>query len=442
MKKKNVFLVLTVTIALALALTLVQGFMHFIPMRKLGGHTSEVKPVELTFSNYYEGAYQDYLNEKAKESGGFREFFIRCYNQMLYSGFNIVSNEHVVEGLNKEYYLLWYLGESRGDQMLKYFPDEDSAKSVARKNVEKTMVLIDSLKNHGTEFLFVFAPTKPAVYPEFMPDGYRDSIASFSLEEYYIKLFDEKGINYIDFYSYFKTIKDSFPYPLYTRYGTHWSESTIPMVADSIMRKIESITGYDLPTVECVDWNFTDQYSGHDDELETSMNLLFPVKKPELPRPVTALSDTIGKDKPNLLAVGDSYFIQLWESSFVKAFANWDYWHYNRDIYSSNPKYNWQKVDNLEDVFDVICDADIVLAVSTAPNFYEYMFGFCDMTLEMMRNGGLSMEKQVELMINKIKQIPDWYEGVVKQAEERNITVEEALYDNALYTVKKLSAKQ
>ena len=69
MKKKNVFLVLTVTIALALALTLVQGFMHFIPMRKLGGHTSEAKPVELTFSNYYEGAYQDYLNEKATGRG-------------------------------------------------------------------------------------------------------------------------------------------------------------------------------------------------------------------------------------------------------------------------------------------------------------------------------------------------------------------------------------
>lgn len=442
MKKKRFFIVQTTIIAVVFALILAQGFTHFVPMRPLGGFTDKAKPVKLTFSHYYKGAYQEYLNERAKETGGFREIFIRCYNQLLYSGFNIVSNEHIVEGLNKEYYLLWYLCESKGEILSGTFPTIDSAKNVARRNVEKTLVMVDSLKNHGADFLFVFAPTKPAVYPEFMPDGYRDSISPFSMEEYYIELFKENGINHIDFFSYFKSIKDSFPYPLYPRYGTHWAESTVPMVADSIMRKIESITSFDLPTVECADWNITDQYSRQDGELENSMNLLFPVKKPMLPCPITTLSDTIGKDKPDILIVGDSYFVQIQGSSFVDAFENWDYWSYNRDIYSSNPKYNWRKVENLEDVFDVICNADIVLSIFTAPNFYEYMFGFCDMTLEMMRNGGLSMEKQIELMINQIKGNPKWFDAVKKQAEERNITLEEALHNNAVYQIKTIRAKQ
>lgn len=438
MKKKRFFIVQTTIIAVVFALILAQGFTHFIPMRPLGGFTGKADPVELTFANYYDGTYQEYLNKKTKESGGFREFFIRSYNQMLYSGFNIVTNENVVEGLNREYYLLWYLRESKGDLLRTVFPTVDSAKIVARKNVEKTLVMVDSLKNHGTDFLFVFAPTKPAVYPEFMPDGYRDSILPFSMEEYYIELFKEYGINHIDFLSYFKSIKDSFPYPLYPRYGTHWAESTVPMVADSIMRKIESITGFDLPTVECADWNITDQYSRQDGELENSMNLLFPVRKPMLPCPIITLSDTIGKEKPNILIVGDSYFVQIQGSSFVDAFENWDYWSYNRDSYSSNPKYNLRKVENLEDAFDVICNADIVLSVFTAPNFYDYMCGFCNVTLEMMRNGGLSMEKQIELMIKKIEQDPVWLESVKKQAEEKGITLEEALYNNAVYTIKVL----
>lgn len=239
MKKKRFFIVQTTIIAVVFALILAQGFTHFIPMRPLGGFTGKADPVELTFANYYDGTYQEYLNKKTKESGGFREFFIRSYNQMLYSGFNIVTNENVVEGLNREYYLLWYLRESKGDLLRTVFPTVDSAKIVARKNMEKTLVMVDSLKNHGTDFLFVFAPTKPSVYPEFMPDEYRDSISPFSMEEYYIELFKEYGINHIDFLSYFKSIRDSFPYPLYPRYGTHWAESTIPMVADSIMRKIE-----------------------------------------------------------------------------------------------------------------------------------------------------------------------------------------------------------
>lgn len=438
MKKKRFFIVQTTIIAVVFALILAQGFTHFIPMRPLGGFTGKAEPVELTFANYYDGTYQEYLNKKTKESGGFREFFIRSYNQMLYSGFNIVTNENVVEGLNREYYLLWYLRESKGDLLRTVFPTVDSAKIVARKNVEKTLVMVDSLKNHGTDFLFVFAPTKPSVYPEFMPDEYRDSISPFSMEEYYIELFKEYGINHIDFLSYFKSIRDSFPYPLYPRYGTHWAESTIPMVADSIMRKIESITGFDLPTVECADLNITDQYSRQDRELENAMNLLFPVRKPMLPCPITTLSDTIGKDKPNILIVGDSYFVQIQGSSFVDAFENWDYWSYNRDSYSSNPKYNLRKVENLEDAFDVICNADIVLSVFTAPNFYDYMCGFCNVTLEMMRNGGLSMEKQIELMIKKIEQDPVWLESVKKQAEEKGITLEEALYNNAVYTIKVL----
>lgn len=438
MKKKRFFIVQTTIIAVVFALILAQGFTHFIPMRPLGGFTGKADPVELTFANYYDGTYQEYLNKKTKESGGFREFFIRSYNQMLYSGFNIVTNENVVEGLNREYYLLWYLRESKGDLLRTVFPTVDSAKIVARKNVEKTLVMVDSLKNHGTDFLFVFAPTKPAVYPEFMPDGYRDSILPFSMEEYYIELFKEYGINHIDFLSYFKSIRDSFPYPLYPRYGTHWAESTIPMVADSIMRKIESITGFDLPTVECADLNITDQYSRQDRELENAMNLLFPVRKPMLPCPITTLSDTIGKAKPNILIIGDSYFVQIQGSSFVDAFENWDYWSYNRDSYSSNPKYNLRKVENLEDAFDVICNADIVLSVFTAPNFYDYMCGFCNVTLEMMRNGGLSMEKQIELMIKKIEQDPVWLESVKKQAEEKGITLEEALYNNAVYTIKVL----
>ena len=438
MKKKRFFIVQTTIIAVVFALILAQGFTHFIPMRPLGGFTGKAEPVELTFANYYDGTYQEYLNKKTKESGGFREFFIRSYNQMLYSGFNIVTNENVVEGLNREYYLLWYLRESKGDLLRTVFPTVDSAKIVARKNVEKTLVMVDSLKNHGTDFLFVFAPTKPSVYPEFMPDEYRDSISPFSMEEYYIELFKEYGINHIDFLSYFKSIRDSFPYPLYPRYGTHWAESTIPMAADSIMRKIESITGFDLPTVECADLNITDQYSRQDRELENAMNLLFPVRKPMLPCPITTLSDTIGKAKPNILIIGDSYFVQIQGSSFVDAFENWDYWSYNRDSYSSNPKYNLRKVENLEDAFDVICNADIVLSVFTAPNFYDYMCGFCNVTLEMMRNGGLSMEKQIELMIKKIEQDPVWLESVKKQAEEKGITLGEALYNNAVYTIKVL----
>ena len=48
------------------------------------------------------------------------------------------------------------------------------------------------------------------------------------------------------------------------------------------------------------------------------------------------------------------------------------------------------------------------------------------------------MEKKIELMIKKIEQDPVWLESVKKQAEEKGITLEEALYNNAVYTIKVL----
>ena len=39
-----------------------------------------------------------------------------------------------------------------------------------------------------------------------MPQKYQEQISDFSLEEYYIELFEENDIPHIDFLSYFKDI--------------------------------------------------------------------------------------------------------------------------------------------------------------------------------------------------------------------------------------------
>lgn len=419
-----------------LMLILVQGFTHFIPFKVLGGHVESTENVDLSFKTYLNGSYQDFLTERAKEKGGFREFFIRSYNQAMFNCFREISNDNVIEGENKEFFLKMYLEESTGGKLLSYHPSIDSAKRCAEINVEKTLVLIDSLRKHGTAFFFVFAPTKPAVYPECIPEKYQKTIVDFSMQEYYVQLFKEKGIPHIDFTSYFKSIKDSVSYPLYTRLGTHWSRATLPLVGDTIMKKMAAVSGLDLPSFECVDMNPTCHYDGADYELEGLMNLLFPFRNPEAPRPVTTLSDTIGKDKPHLLVIGDSYFVQLENSPFVNAFSSWDYWKYNRDIVSSNPCYCWQNVNRLPEAYDVLEQADIVMAIITAPYIYEYMWGFCETASRLFQQrGNLSVEERVAMIIQEIQGNPEWLESVKQQAEKEGLTFEENLRRNAIYVL-------
>lgn len=411
-------------------------------MKRLNGFTVTTQRPELTWANFATGDYQNDMEHYISENFGFREFFIRLYNQFTYSCFHQINNDNIKEGSNHELFLTMYLDEITGKLLRKNYNDVETAKAEARKNVTATMRLVDTLKNHGTDFLFVFAPSKTALFPELIPEEYQSQVIDFSLEEYYIQLFKENNIPHIDFLSYFQSLKGNFPYPLYTRTGTHWSESTIPMVADSLYRKLEEISGYKLPSINYIDSNPSKIYSIQDGELEASMNLLFPLRKPEVPRPKFALADTIGTDKPNLLVVGDSYFIQLLYSCFVDAFHQWDFWKYNRDIVSSNKNYSGKEVKWLPEAQQVLEEADIVMAIFTAPTLYKYMYGFATSAVDLYAIDPSSEEETLNRMVERIKSDEQWMQVIERQAKEKNITIEENIVRNAKYVIEQEKKKQ
>ena len=125
----------------------------------------------------------------------------------------------------------------------------------------------------------------------------------------------------------------------------------------------------------------------------------------------------------------------LEKSCFLEAFSSWNYLKYNDYIISSNPKYNWKKIGYLPEAYDLIEDADIVMALFTAPMMYEYMFGFPEMAMRLLSKGSLCDEEKIEMMMQVICDEPQWYEAVVKQAKERGLTIEENLRRNAIYTI-------
>ena len=431
--KNRICAILCLLTMLGFVLMFVQMQWRPFNIKPLEGYTTTTDKPELTRASFASGDYQSDIEQFISENFGFREFFIRLYNQYSYSLFRKINNDNITEGKDRELFLNMYLDDITGQTLWDYYPSIEDAKAAARKNVQETQRLIDTLKQFDIDFLFIFAPSKTAVYPEKMPQRYLEQMSNFSLEEYYIELFKENDIPHIDFLNYFKAIKDTVAYPLYTRTGTHWAESTIPFVSDSILHRIEDITGYDLAEIRYVDQHLTKKYSYLDSELEASMNLLFPYPKPALPQPVVELSDTLTKDRPNLLVVGDSYANQLVYSTFGKAFNNWDWWAYNRDIHSSRERFKWRRLKEEFDAVTVLQEADIVMAVFTAPMFYDYMFEFPRTAQELLDKGYFNEEEAMETVIKMIQDDPQWYEGVVKQAEERNITIEESLTMNARY---------
>lgn len=440
MNKKH-FLIQFVCIFTVLTAILLQGFTHVVKMKPLSGYIPDEQPVELTFKTYYDGSFQNYLTDHAKRNSGFREVCIRSYNQCLFSLFSKSTNDNLILGKNKEMYLKMYLDEVTGKNFKNTYGSEEYFKVRAQQDIEKTLVLIDSLRNHGTAFLFVEAPSKTWVYPEYMPQEYQDSIMPFSIQDYYTQLFKENNIPHIDFLSYFKSLKGKTEYPLYTRYGTHWAESTIPFVADSVLTKIGSLIGQEMPHIVCVDENLSTHYSKQDGEIENLMNLLLPIRKPAVPKPIMALSD-ITLRKPNILAIADSYFIQLQESVFADAFDRCDYWKYNDEVITKDIQF-LGKVAFYPDVYKVIDEVDLILVITTSVHGYDYMYGFCETAQNaFVERDAESTEKQIQGIIQRIKSSPEWLESVKQQAVERGIDLEEMLRLNAIYAIEMDKQKQ
>lgn len=434
MKKQKYYIIQFACIFALLLAVMLQGFTKTVKMKPLNGYTSETDKVDFCFNTYYDGSYQDYLTRQAKENTGFREFFIRNYNQVCYSCFNIVTNKTIVKGYNHELFLKPYIDEITGKHLEKNYDDVAAAKSAARKNLDATLRFIDTLHKYNKDFLFVFAPSKAAVYPEKMPKIYQRQISDFSLEEYYIELFKENNIPHIDFYNYFKAIKDTVPYPLYTRYASHWAEWTIPMVADSIMRKMETFGNYKLPTLQRINQNVSSVYCYFDHELELTANLLFPCPKPAIPNPIVTLNDTLDANPPKLFVVGDSYFDQLLQSPFVKAFHQWDFWRYGKIAYSSKG-YEQFPVEELIDSRIPLVEADIVMVIETAPLIYNYMYGLHHFAYDMLHNSQHYQEERIQKMMKSIQSNAEWYDAVVRQAEDLGLTVDENLRRNAIYVL-------
>lgn len=73
------------------------------------------------------------------------------------------------------------------------------------------------------------------------------------------------------------------------------------------------------------------------------------------------------------------------------------------------------------------------MAVFTAPMLYDYMFGFTQTAQELLEKGYFNEEEALETVTKMIVSDSVWYDKVVKQAEQLNITTEECIDINVRY---------
>jgi len=321
MKNKIIHIIIITIFSFILIFPSIQGNFKLIKEPLLGGYVPEKKIPKLNSKTFFSEKYQKKAEQYAKYKYGYRAYFIRLYNQYKFSLYKKMNlREGLVYGKNGYLFGQYYIDSHFG----KDFIGKDSI----NKKIEKLKLIKDTLEKENKHILTIIASSKGTFFEEYIPDKFKKN-KTLSNYQYYVKKFKEENINFIDFNSYFLKIKGKKEYPLYPKYGVHWSIYGGTIVADSLISYIENQLKIDLPDVINEKFEIK-KGSSRDIDTENSLNLFFKLDDVDYAYP-TVQYDKKNKDTLTVLVVGDSFFYSINNQNLLSnEFYDSEFWYYNK----------------------------------------------------------------------------------------------------------------
>ena len=422
-----------------LFLPMVQSYFNIFPERQLDGAFVEMPKPNVTMKAIMNETVQDSITAYCTEQTGFRKTLIRLNNQFLHSVFRKDATKGFVTGkdgvLFEESYILSYTGQT--------FVGKEKVDDVS----SRLKLVQDMLAARNVTLLTVFAPGKASFYPELIPDYYLDRANPTNNYKEYVNDFDSIGVNYIDFNRYFFNMKDTATKAIYCNLGAHWTIYAASLAMDSLAGYMEAKTGKKHAHLSFDGFTVSDSLINQDDDIYKSMNLMFPMKHNRIDNPILKFNDGY---KPKVLSISDSYWWTVWAYNVAipqNIFSDGGFWFYNRTIYPErNPIQNVDEVNYRQEIEQ----QEFVLLVTTEATNHLYPFDFCNRYLTSFDDAFASKspddydatdsiyaayrQKMIDSIKEEIKANPEWYENVKNQALEKNISEDESIEANAIYT--------
>jgi hypothetical protein len=276
----------------------------------------------------------------------------------------------------------------------------------------------------------VLEPGKASFYPEYIPSMYTDQKTGPSTYELYRQKATGLGIDFIDLQQYFLIMKPGSEYPLFPRYGTHWSVFGMRFAEDSLLRLIEKRRTITLTEVRVNSMETSTKPRDTDDDVIRTMNLLFQLKGEKLASPVYSFDTAHPGDKPMVLVVADSYYWNIFNTGIPKyIFANQAFWYFNTAVYPDNyyePTYTRDL-----DLRNEVEKQDVIFLMVTERFIHKFDWTFIDKLYALYTPAWL--KDPVYDNINMIMETESWYTDLIIKAEKKDTTLENVLYEEGKY---------
>lgn len=426
--KKIIYIVLIVF----LCFPALQSMLKIFPEKPLNGSYELPDKPQLKVKTWFNDDFQEKYNSYLDQTISFRPFLVRINNQIAFSLFDTALANGVIIGKNNCLFEKNYIDECQG----KNFVGEQKIKA----EVEKAKYIQQKLAENNQHLIIVLAPGKGTYFPEYIPDKYLNPGKDYPTNyKSYRKHLTESGINLIDFNSWFKSMKDTSRYPLYTKAGIHWSSYGVALSVDSLVHYMEKQAGIDMVDFGWDKLDLTRKARDTDDDIARGMNLLFPLNNGLMAYPHLTYKEGTGKVKPNVIVVADSYYWCILGTGIAaRLFNENEFWYYNQEVYSSS----WQGSKKFTEInkTDEIKKPNFIIVLFTDANLYRFPYNFFDDVINAFKSPSVPVSNLTENKEQKIRKImddilasPQWKAEVQKKADKKKVSFETMLRGDATW---------
>lgn len=416
MKNKLLYIILFALLISFLFLPMIQE--HYKPFKSkpLNGVNFVTEFPELSFETFSNGKYQSQLEKYTSENFGFREFVIRLYNQYIWSCYHKTYSHFLIPGKGNWLFYTEAVNDYYGTEQKKWYKTPENAKDWFDKNTKLMCQLRNVLKEYDIEFLSFMAPSKPFVYPEHLPEREKDT-TTINAMEYYDKSLTEAGFPHIEMTKWFKTMRDTLPYPVFPNMDMHW-QFTAVYGYDSLFRLMNSLNDFGIPKIK---YGKPKPYFDDFQNDEATLNLMFPIKNKNTDYKLDVeIECNENCRKPKVLFVGDSFIWGLDEHlPWDQLMDDIEILFYNSSVFKGfdRTKYKKEDINLLRDILR----ADYVVFYTSGHQWYRASYDFVEEALLALCVSDSVMEAET-----------------IRIADSLNISKEEALQKikNGPYIVK------
>lgn len=398
MKNKICYILAFITLAF-FAVIFIQGKAHIFKPKELNGVYYTPKAPEFTFESYCDGSMQKSIDDYLRYNFGFREVFIRFYNQYIWDFYKKALNKTIIVGKDNWLYGSNDVENYHESAMYNYTSDRNEMAKKLSLEASRMYKVQKILKEYGIFLFMTIEPGKSFVFPEFLPENDKYKRKPFHAIEFYRQAFDSLNVNYIDLNQWFINQKGKTKYPLFPKSGLHWSHVASVYAFDTIVKYIEHENDMNLNNYSVVGIHPCEPEKP-DDDIEKLLNLMRPIKGNVYYKAETEFTEDSTVVTPKYLVVGDSYNWNILKSVPIGGiFEKSPYWYYNSSLFHHE---KYKSLDEFDYLDEILRYKIINLAYSPA-QLFVFSNGFLPKTLLFLCHD----DEEIDSVANEIAKTID-----------------------------------